>query len=166
MNQVCKLCGQAEAAPYRNDNGAIANGICDSCLSQITDADGARGLLEAFDAPVLLMRGNPRQVITANAKALDLFDKTLPEVEAHRGGEVFDCVHSFTAAGCGLDANCENCKIKHAIVDTFAAPIPHRGISAVLQIKKPDGLESRTLQISTQKLGDLALVRIERFESD
>jgi hypothetical protein len=166
MNQVCRLCGQHEAGLFRSESYAITNGICDSCLSQITDADGAKGLLEAIEAPVLLMRGNPRQVITANAKALDLFDKTLPAVEAHRGGEVFDCVHSFTAAGCGLDANCENCKIKHAIVDTFVTATPHCAVSTVLQIMKTGSLEPRTLQVSTERLGDLALVRIERFESD
>lgn len=58
-------------------------------------------LLEAIDAPILLMQGNPRQVVSANKRALELFGKALREVENHRGGQVFDCVHSFTEAGCG-----------------------------------------------------------------
>lgn len=166
MNQVCRLCGQEAAGLFREDDRAITNGICDACLSQIAGASDSEALLEAIDAPVLLMQGAPRQVVTANAQALALFEKALPEVEAHRGGQVFDCVHSFTAAGCGMDVNCENCAIKHAIVDTFVTSTPRRAVSVALQVKKAGGLEQRTIQVSTEKLGDLALVRIERFDSD
>jgi len=69
-------------------------------------------LLETIDVPVLLMQGNPRQVVTANQKALALFEKKPKDVEGHRGCQVFDCIHSFTEAGCGKDANCEDCNIK------------------------------------------------------
>jgi hypothetical protein len=123
-------------------------------------------LLEAIDAPVLLMQGNPRQVIAANLKALALFEKMPQEVEGHRGGQVFDCVHSFTEAGCGKDANCENCKIKNAIVDTFTSANSHNGVSTELSIKKATGSKTYALQVSTEKLGDLALVRVERYDAD
>lgn len=120
--------------------------------------------LETIDAPVLLMQANPRQVVTANRQALQLFNKELHQVEAHRGGQVFDCIHAFTADGCGKDVNCEGCKIRDVIIDTFAAAKPHYGGAATLQIKKPSGTTSYELQISTESIGDLALVKIERFE--
>lgn len=122
-------------------------------------------LLERITVPVLLMQGNPRQVVTANAKALQLFGKELCQVEGHRGGQVFDCVHSFTAAGCGKDVNCEHCPIKNAIVDTFTTATPHSAVSATLQVKKAGRLEYRALQVSTEMVGELALVRIERHEN-
>jgi hypothetical protein len=125
-----------------------------------------RESLEAIEAPTLLMQGNPRQVVTANKRALDLFRKELHEVEGHRGGQVFDCVHSFTAAGCGKDVNCEGCKIKDAIVDTFDTGNPHHHVSTSLPIRKADGTKTYVLQVSTEKVGDLALVRIERYEDD
>jgi hypothetical protein len=120
--------------------------------------------LIAIGVPALLMEGNPRQVLTANQQALDLFQKTLPEVENHRGGQVFDCLHSFSAAGCGLDANCEHCAIKGAIVDTFTTGMPHEAVAATLPVKKAGVAGYRALQVSTEKIGDLALVRIERYE--
>lgn len=166
MNQLCKLCKQEMAQPSHVSSHTVTSGICDACLSLVLDASTNREILEAIDAPVLLMQGNPRQVITANNKALELFEKELPEVEAHRGGQVFDCVHSFTPAGCGLDANCEHCTIKNAIVDTFVTSTPRRAVAATLQVKKADGLEHRTLQVSTERVGELALVRIERFERE
>ncbi len=167
MNLLCRLCNQEIPRLANAPGQTITSGICDSCLARISNASADRGeILEAIDAPVLLMQGNPRQVITANNKALQLFEKELPEVEAHRGGQVFDCVHSFTPAGCGLDANCEHCTIKHAIVDTFVTSTPRRAVAATLQLKKAGGLEYRTLQVSTEKVGDLALVRIEKFDRE
>jgi hypothetical protein len=112
------------------------------------------------------MQGNPRQVVTANRKALELFEKELHEVESHRGGQIFDCVHSFTEAGCGKDINCENCKIKNAIVDTFTTANSHNGVSTELSIKKANGTKTYVLQVSTEKVGDLALVRVDRYEAD
>lgn len=119
--------------------------------------------IEAVDAPALLMQGNPRQVITANRSALELFEKELREVEGHKGGQVFDCVHAFTEDGCGKDSNCEGCKIRDAIIDTFTTARPHKGVSTSLQIKKTCGTINYVLQVSTEMVDDLALVRIERF---
>jgi hypothetical protein len=123
----------------------------------------SREQLESIEEPVLLMQGNPRQVVTANRKALDVFGKPLGEIEAHRGGEVFDCVHSFTDAGCGKDAHCEPCTIRKAIVDTFESGTPHRA-AAELQVRKDGTTKACAIEISTEKAGELALVRIERFD--
>lgn len=144
---------------YKN----ITRGIRSDCVARPSSNSV---LLESIDAPVLLMQGNPRQVTTANRKALELFGKELHEVENHRGGEVFDCVHSFTEAGCGKDVNCENCKIKNAIIDTFITANSQDGVSTQLSIKKPTGTRTFVLQVSTEKVGDLALVRIDRYKTD
>lgn len=119
--------------------------------------------IEAIDAPILLLQGNPRQVVTANRRALELFEKELHEVEGHRGGQVFDCVYAFTEDGCGKDSNCEGCKIRDAIIDTFITARQHNGVSTTLQIKKINEIVNFELQVSTEKVGDLALVRIDRF---
>ena len=120
--------------------------------------------IETIDTPILLMQENPRQVVTANRRALELFEKELHEVEGRRGGQVFDCIHAFTVDGCGKDINCEGCKIRDAIIDTFTTSKTHNGVSTTLQIKKAGGTISTVLQVSTEKIGDLALVRIERFD--
>ena len=164
MMQICNLCGKdLAAASPQSTHGAITGSICESCADQVSVAASDRDWLEAIDAPVLLMQGNPRQVVTANRRALELFAKDLHQIEGHRGGDVFDCVHSFTEAGCGRDANCEGCKIKDAIIDTFTTAKSNRA-SASLQVKKADGLRTYALQVSTEKVSDLALVRIDRYD--
>ena len=161
--QTCKLCKNEIAEVSPSTKGNITEGICGSCALQMSDPR-KREVLEAIGAPVLLMQGDPRQVVTANTRALELFAKDLSAVAGHRGGQVFDCVHSFTEAGCGKDSNCENCPIKDAIVDTFATAAPHRAVATTLQIRKQDGTSPYELQVSTEKIGELALVRIERYD--
>lgn len=127
-------------------------------------ADNRIDSIDAIDAPVLLMQGNPRQVVTANRRALALFAKPLHEVEGRRGGQVFDCVHAFTEAGCGKDVNCESCPIKAAIVDTFDTATPHDGVASTLSLRKSGETKNGALQVSTRKSGDLVLVRIDRYD--
>ena len=163
MTTRCPLCGKEANIAGQETAGHITRGICPACVQGAGNAAGTV-LLEAIAAPILLMQGNPRQVVTANRQALALFGKELSEVEGHRGGEVFDYVLSFTEAGCGKDVNCEGCPIKDAIVDTFTSGHPHQGVAATLQVKKTGSSEHRLLQVSTEKVGELALVRIERYD--
>lgn len=146
MSSHCQKCGKDMEAEIAADAAPFAES------------------LEAIAEPVLLMQGNPRQVVSANRQALALFGKELSEIENHRGGEVFDCVYSFTEAGCGKDPGCENCPIKNAIVATFVSGQTYQGVAATLQVKKAGRDEYRVVQVSTEKSGELALVRIERYD--
>ena len=83
------------------------------------EMENIKTLINTIESPTILMQSEPRQVVTANKKACALFGKDLPQIEGQRGGQVFNCIHSFTEAGCGQDINCENCKIKNAVVETF-----------------------------------------------
>lgn len=122
-------------------------------------------LINTVESPILLMQGEPRQVVTANKKACAIFGKDLPQIEGHRGGQVFDCIHSFTEAGCGLDINCENCKIKTAVVETFATG-KSQSADTILEIKKHNKITPYNIQISTKKIGNFALITIEKHEKE
>ncbi len=119
--------------------------------------------LNAVESPALLMQALPRQVVTANKKACELFGKTLEQIEGHRGGQIFDCIHAFTEAGCGLDINCENCKIKNAVVDTFSTGNSHNNVRTILDIKKHKEIIPHDLEVSTEKTGDFVLITIEKY---
>lgn len=126
-------------------------------------ADKARVLLQEDEFPILVMQAEPRQVVTANKKACALFGKELAQIEGFRGGQVFDCIHSFTEAGCGKDENCEDCKIKGAVVDTFISGQPHEGVETVLEIKKREAISPYRMRLSTRKAGDFVLIAIDSF---
>lgn len=164
---VCRSCGKTAPLKEQEAEFVISKEICASCRSKIAKADTARDnkkVLDSIDAPVLLMQPDPRQVSAANNKAAELFSKELPGMEGHRGGEVFDCVHAFTEAGCGKDVHCEDCGIKKAVVETFSAGGNSRGVSAELRIRKGDRVAGYVLEVTTEKVGELALLRIDRYE--
>ena len=114
--------------------------------------------------PTLLMQAEPRVVVTANKSARQLFNKSLAEIEGKRGGQVFDCIHSFTEKGCGLDENCEDCKIKGAVLDTFATGTPHDNVRTVLDIKKEDQTIPYAMIVQTESVGDFVLITVVKYD--
>lgn len=162
---LCGSCKMALNAAGMSRN--ISAAICDTCLavlSQGTDRAKCREILWAINAPVLLMQPEPRQVFTANAAALALFGRHLSEAEGHRGGVVFGCVHSFTEAGCGRDVNCDDCRIKAAIVGAFSG-VTLGDASTILSIRRGSDTPY-AIAVSTERVGGYALVRIDRFERE
>jgi hypothetical protein len=153
MVAVCVSCG-----------GEAVSNLCADCrriLARSDDRAACRSILDKIDSPILLMQSDPRLVFTANEKALSLFGKSLDGAENHRGGEVFSCIHSFTELGCGKDANCDDCKIKAAIVATFDGTNA-KGVSSTLSIRQESDIPYR-LSISTENVENRALVRIDAF---
>ena len=114
--------------------------------------------------PTLVMQAEPRVIVAANKSARQLFNKSLAEIEGKRGGQVFDCIHSFTEKGCGLDKNCEDCKIKGAVLDTFATGAPHDDVRTVLDIKKEDQTIPYAMIVQTESVGDFVLITIVKYD--
>ena len=86
--------------------------------------------------------------------------RQLSETEGHRGGEVFNCVYSYTEEGCGKDAGCQDCRIKGAIVAALAGTAASD--MSTITIRR-DGDAPYTLAVSAEPAGDFALVRVDRF---
>ncbi len=168
MRQTCRWCETEFSVTSEQSSGFIVTGgLCISCtkkFSLLNDASTVREFIDAINTPILVMQAEPRQVYTANKKALELFGKELSEMEGYRGGQVFDCLQSFTELGCGKDINCEECKIKAAIVGAFNNGDSFKSVSSPLEVKKKDKTSTYLLQISTEKTGDLALVRIDHYK--
>lgn len=167
--KTCKWCENDIYIPSGQSKAfIITGGVCSSCAEKISAKTEStvenRKYIDSIDDPILLMQPEPRLVYTANKKAAELFNKKLSEIEGFRGGQVFDCVHSFTEAGCGKDANCKNCKIKAAIVDTLITGNSFASVESPLEIKRNNKIDSYLLRISNEKTGNLALVRIDHFQ--
>ena len=128
-----------------------------------TNLENSRVFVNSLEFPTLLMQADPRQVIAANKKACELFTKEFNQIEGYRGGQVFDCIHSFTEKGCGLDPNCEDCKIKGAVVTTFSSGKSHVGVQTILDIKKHNTITPYDIKVSTEKVGGFALITIDKY---
>jgi hypothetical protein len=126
--------------------------------------DTVQAIVDSRQLPTLLMEAEPRRIVTANQSACELFNKDLMEIDGYRGGQVFDCIHSFSEAGCGLDENCADCKIKNAVVDTFASGNSHANVQTVLDIKKQHEIIPYAMVISTEKTGEFVLISVIKYE--
>lgn len=115
------------------------------------------------NSPLLLFQRDPRQIVSANRMATALFGKSLEEINGSRGGQVFDCLHASSPAGCGKDAHCEPCTIRKAIVDTLETGTARDGVSSDLPVGRDGAVQTFVLRIATERLGEHALVRIERY---
>ena len=126
--------------------------------------DDPYAIVNSRQLPTLLMQAEPRLIVTANKSARKLFNKSLSEIEGHRGGQVFDCIHSFTEAGCGLDENCEDCKIKGAVLDTFASGKSHTNVETVLNIKKQEETMPYAMIVTTESVGNFVLITVVKYD--
>ena len=126
--------------------------------------DDPHAIVNSRQLPTLLMQEEPRLVVTANKSAMALFNKSLSEIEGYRGGQVFDCIHAFSEAGCGLDENCEDCKIKGAVMDTFASGKPHDNVETVLNIKKEEETMPYAMIVSTESVGNFVLITVVKYD--
>lgn len=161
MNQQCRYC----ASPLSGESESfITGGLCASCAGDVLSTrENAQRFIDSLHDPILFMQGDPRLVLTGNYKALDLFGKRLDQIQNQRGGQVFDCIHSFSEKGCGLDTNCQDCSIKDAIVATFTQKKSSTKIFSVLDVFRNERTTPHHLEITTEPLGDFALVRIDSF---
>lgn len=142
----------------------VTRGLCQSCAGIITRSRRrAAAFIDSLEVPLLFLQGNPRQIVTANHWARDLFTKELSEIEGKRGGQVFDCVNAFTELGCGLDPGCADCLVKSAVVDTLESGRSYHAVSTTLAIRRPDRVDPHDIVFATERIGTHALLRIDCF---
>jgi hypothetical protein len=119
--------------------------------------------LDAIEYPSLLIRTDKNKVLTANLKACALIGKDLAQIEGRSGGQAIDCVHAFNVENSCRNMPCINCKLGNAVIKTFATSQSHQGVQTLIETKKNNEIRLCLLQLSTEKIGDLVLVIVDKF---
>jgi hypothetical protein len=164
MEKKCVQCGR-EVGGNDPDTSAMlsmTHGLCEPCASKsLSESRESIGqFLDRLGVPVLLIESGP-SVFTGNRYAREILGKALPDIENHRGGEVIECVNSKTPEGCGFNVHCKSCTIRNTVLDTFATGKSHTSVSAYPDIDTPSGVKTMRYQISTVKVGDFVMLRID-----
>jgi nitrogen-specific signal transduction histidine kinase len=74
-----------------------------------------------------------RRVFLANKQAVNLAHKSKEEFFGLRGGEAFGCVNSIKSPeGCGYAPECEFCKVRGTVMETFDERRGRTGVEAEL----------------------------------
>jgi PAS domain-containing protein len=121
-----------------------------------------RDFLDGFGAPVLLVDSNGN-IKTANKAVRQILNKDLPQIEGYKGGDVFECAHATLPGGCGKTVHCSGCAIRKTVMDTLNLGKSHEKVPAYLKQASRDGSQSFRLLISTEKVQDVVLLRIDEI---
>jgi hypothetical protein len=152
----------AGAAAGSGADQVITHGICEACAARLL-ADPGEALLDFLDrleVPILVILPDPK-IFTANKPARELLGKELPLIQGYRGGEVIECIHAHTGAGCGYEVHCQSCTIRNTVLETFATGQSAVNVPAYPDIQVGQEVKTMSLRISTEKFGDFVLLRID-----
>jgi hypothetical protein len=167
MKKVCAWCrkdlGRIESQTgYEN---VITHGICKTCGDNLLFQMGV-DLLEFLDSlklPVVVVN-QAGTIVTGNDQASAMLRKGLPELEGYEGGEVFESAYARLPEGCGNTMHCSGCTIRRTVMETHASGKSFLRVPAMLCRNTPEDPVIIKLLISTEKLADLVLLRIDEIE--
>jgi hypothetical protein len=94
-----------------------------------------------------------------------MLGKNLSRIEGYRGGDVFECAYARLPEGCGKTVHCSGCTIRNTVIKTFATGINYIRTPAFLFKNSNRKVKKYDLYISTEKVGDIVLLRIDEMSN-
>jgi len=163
MARICVRC-KRQLLPqeeYRTEK-KVTQGLCTLCTVQLTQdvPETIRELLNIISEPVLVL-DNRGVVKTANKSGQRLLGKDLVDIEGYLGGDVLECAFAKLPEGCGRTDHCKTCAIRNIVMDTLANGRGYANVPAFLKIRTPNGDRIMRFYVSTEKVDDRILLRID-----
>jgi len=162
VGEACARCGKAVAPEggARVEKRIVAD-LCDTCRQSVRF--DLLSYLNTLDVPVVAV--DPDVVVKiANDRANALFGKQEGGVLERRGGDVFECAYARLPGGCGKTLHCSACTIRFCVQETSRSGQPRIRVPAYLCQGGPGDEHEISMHISTEKIGDLVLLRIDRTD--
>lgn len=167
MKRVCAWCNveMDTVASESESDGIVTHGICDDCANKVLwpHRPDVMDFLDSLDAPIIVVDslGN---ALDANKQAQTLMQKESAEICGLKGGVVFECVFAKLPEGCGNTVHCDGCTIRNTVIDTFQSGMSHLNVTAGLTRGSAENLVEIQFQISTEKVGGVVLLRIDKVD--
>ena len=170
VRRVCAWCGgeMGLVASPGIHKYPVTHGICPACdhiLSNFKDIP-LEQLVCRLEGPVLVVDGAAGLVVAANDEAAASLGKTVEQMSGQLGGNVMECVHAGEPGGCGATVHCSGCTIRMLVGNTAASGEGQDQVPAYQFTVTPAGIRKRHYLVSTEKLGELVLLRIDSLHSE
>ena len=168
MKTVCSWCGRIIAnkkdANFISDN--ITHGLCRDCQEFVNENVPVTlsEFISRLEVTVLVVDSKGR-VVTANQQTCTLFNKDISQVENQLGGNVMECAYARLPGGCGNTIHCTGCTIRQTVMKTFETGRGADRVEAYQDIMTEQGVQCMTVIISTLKLKDTVLLKIDKIGS-
>jgi PAS domain-containing protein len=167
MKVICAWCHQElEPDPrHADDPGTeVSHGVCQSCADYFLS--GKRPTLDKFldrlAVPVLVV-DSEGEIVLANQHALGVLGKDLDSVQGYRGGDAMECAYARLPGGCGQTEHCKACTIRNNVMKTFNTGQSLHRVPAYLNRWIGNEKVRIELLISTEKVDDTVLLRIDQM---
>ena len=167
MKRICAWCRVNLGNNPSSSDDLITHGICDTCAGHLISQMGTplQKFLDGLGVPVLVVDGEGT-VKTANANARETLGKELSAIEGYPGGNVIECVNASLPAGCGNTIHCKACTIRQTVMETYATGKGRSRVPAYPDIHTSSGPRRLSFQISTEKVQDVVLLRLDDIADD
>ncbi|MGD8797154.1 MAG: hypothetical protein PVJ44_01480 [Desulfobacterales bacterium] len=166
MKRICSWCSKEMGRVDSQDGSenVITHGICGSCRDNVLFQMGVDlgVFLDSLKLPIVVVNRKGK-IVTGNNQARQLFGKKLTEIEGYKGGEVFECSHARLPEGCGSTTHCSGCTIRRTVMETHGTGRSFLRVPATLNRYYPENSKNVRLLISTERLADLVLLRIDEM---
>ncbi len=116
--------------------------------------------LNEIGVPVLVMDDDVR-VQGFNEPARALLGHRLEGCAGRYGGDVLECAYARLPGGCGNTEHCKACTIRRTVTHTYATGDSKLNVPAYQDIVTPGGNREVRFLISTEKVGNFVLLRID-----
>lgn len=163
MNRICTWCEKEWQADDSAADYVVTGSTCVSCRRRVSEAASQCSLneyLNRLGAPVLVMDDDVR-VMDFNEPARTVLGKSAADIEGFYGGDVIECVYAKQPGGCGNTEHCKACTIRKTVIHTYATGQPHVRVPAYQDIQTANGAREMRFTISTEKVGQFVLLRID-----
>lgn len=169
MKRVCAWCRKqlGRVDSQASLENVITHGICEKCSDNLLFQMGVEleVFLDSLKLPVVVVN-REGTIVTGNDNARTLFSKELPELEGYKGGEVFECAYARLPEGCGKTVHCSGCTIRRTVFETYGTGKSLLRVPATLYRNTQGDPEKVKLLISTERIDDLVLLRIDEMEAE
>lgn len=164
MQRICAWCRTLLGEAPGGDPPAAAptHGICERCRDNLETQLGVslERFLATLPEPVIVVDGDCR-FVDANQPALDLMGKNLFRCSGLPAGDVFECAHARLPEGCGRTIHCNGCVIRASVSETWRTGNECIDVPAVLNRHPSHADNTLYFRISTKKVNNLILLKIE-----
>jgi PAS domain-containing protein len=164
VNRVCSRCGETldSAVGEACRDFVVSRGLCHECSRHLLALRGMPLLdyLDGLRAPVAVVDSDG-VLRAANRQLCELVGKDLSSVRGNRGGDVFECAYAGLPGGCGRTSHCSGCTIRRAVTETLTTGVSRDRVPASLQEGSPGRARPIELLISTERVGNHVLLRID-----
>jgi PAS domain-containing protein len=169
MRRICAWC-RKELQGVDSQAGTenvITHGICRNCRDNILFQLGVEleAYLDSLQVPIVLVN-REGIVVSVNNQAKTMLCKDLAEIKGYKGGEVFECAYARLPEGCGNTTHCSGCTIRRTVMETYGTGKSFLRVPATLNQNSPEDPKETNLLISTERIAELVLLRIDKIGSE